>query len=266
MPYILLVRLTYLFTIALLLVACHALRSQNKQLPSCSTYARCNELGAAALKQGRVDEAIELFKQQAALAEVADIDLYVKADRTHPHAPYSVAVPAYNNLALSYYKKHDYLWARAWAHVALRWAKNNSAARFNLRKIEEALAKWRWPQTTSGEYVQYAGRGTWQTFIVNQDSTSKIDFSFDGLWWGADTDAPSGIGDLSGTTRLHHNRAEYLTHDFGECHISMEFAADKLTVVQASEGWDCGFGHNVSANGTFERVSTKPGYPSQEGR
>src|SRR5215471_11403658 len=150
MPYIWLMNVGFL-SLVLAVVTTFPSNSYGKEPLSCSSHARCNELGAAALKHGRVDEAIELFKQQAALAEVADIDLYMKAKRSRPHAPYSVAVPAYNNLALAYYKKHDYFWARAWAHVALRWDKNNSAARFNLRKIEQALAKWQWPRTTAGE-------------------------------------------------------------------------------------------------------------------
>src|SRR5215467_2690897 len=222
MPYIFSVNLAFALPVIVALTTFIPLNGQREDQAPCSSYARCNELGTATLKQGRVDEAIELFKQQAALAEVADIDLYMKADRTRPHAPYSVAVPAYNNLALAYYKKHDYFWARAWAHVALRWDKNNSAAKFNLRKIEQGLAKWQWPRTTSGEYVQYAGRSTWQSFIVKQDSTAKIDFSFDGLWWGFNVDAPSGIGDLSGTVPIHGNQAEYSTREFGEeCRITL---------------------------------------------
>ena len=183
----------------------------------------------------------------------------MKAERTRSHAPYTLAVPAYNNLALAYFKKHDYLWARAWAHVALRWDKNNNAALFNLRKIEQALGRWHWPETAAGEYIQYAGRGTWQSIVVEPASAGNIEFDFSGMWWGFNVDAPSGIGDLSAIVPIHEDQAEYSTREFTEkeCRISIKFSADKLEVKQTGEAFDCGFGHNVTADGTFERISSK---------
>jgi len=266
MPYIFSVKLSFLLPLVIALIACPPLRGQVEP-PPCSTYARCNELGTAALKNGRIDEAIELFKQQAALAEVADIHVQTKPNRARPHAPYTLAVPAYNNLALAYFKKHDYFWARAWAHVALGWDKNNRAAQFNLRKIEAALGNWRWPQTTAGKYVQYAGRGTWESFVVTPASADSIQFCFSGLWWGLG-EGPSGIGDLRATVPIHESQAEYSTHEFGEkeCRIMMRFAADKLEVSQTGDSFDCGFGHNVTAHGKFERISSSAKCPQTEGR
>jgi hypothetical protein len=37
----------------------------------------------------------------------------------------------------------------------------------------------------------------------------------------------------------------------------MKFSPDKLEVKQIGDDFDCGFGHNVTANGTFERISSE---------
>jgi tetratricopeptide repeat protein len=183
MAYILLVKLA-LPSLLLTLLTYLPLNSYGIEPSSCSSYASCNKLGTAALNNGRVDEAIAYFEQQAALAERADIDRQTKSRETLPRSPYKLALPAYNNLALAHFKKGDYFRARAWAHVALGWDKNNRAAQFNLRKIEQALGPWQCPQTPAGEYVRYAGRGTWESIVVKPASAGNIEFCFSGLWWG----------------------------------------------------------------------------------
>lgn len=266
MPYILSVKPSFFFTAILALTVCPFLNGQDEEPPSCSSYARCNELGTAALKSGRVGVAIELFKQQAALAERAAIERQTKPGDALLHSPYKLAVSAYNNLSLAYLKKHDYFWARAWAHVALRRDKNNRAAQFNLSKIEQALGKSTWPQTTGGEYVQYAGHGTWESIVVTP-SPDNIEFCFSGLWWGLG-EGPSGIGNLRATVPIHMSQAEYQGHEStGEnCRITMKFSADKIEVRQTGSDFDCGFGHNVTANGTFERISSSANCPQIKGR
>jgi hypothetical protein len=224
--------------------------------PSCGTYPKCNELGTAALRQGRTDEAITLFEQQAALAELADIERQTKSRDVLLHSPCKLALTAYNNLAVAYSDKHDYLQARAWSLVALRCDEKSQAAQFNLHSIERALVGWQWPQTPAGEYLQYAGRGTWESFVV-EPSPDKVHFCFSGLWWGLG-EGPSGLGDLTATVPLRDSQAEYTSLEFtnNKCAISMHFSPDKLEVKQTGSDFDCGFGHNVTANGTFQRIST----------
>lgn len=117
----------------------------------------------------------------------------------------------------------------------------------------------------AGEYVQYAGRGTWERIIVKPASLGNIEFCFSGLWWGLG-EGPSGLGDLSAAVPVHENLAQYSTHEFGEkeCRISLKFSTDKLEVTQTGDDFDCGFGHNVTANGTFQRVSSKAECPAEQ--
>lgn len=256
---------------ALLIVAVSCLSSTvssqaaSQEGPSCRTYANCNERGTTALRQGHVDEAIHLFEQQAGLAELADIDRQSKLPDPLLHSPYKLALTAYNNLAVAYLDKRDYLRARSWALVALRWDKEDRAARFNLRNIDRALKNWQWPKTPAGEYIQYAGRGTWQSFIVQPSPHGTIHFCFSGLWWGLG-EGPSGLGELTETVPLHGNEAEYTTSEFtnNKCSIEMRFYDDRLEVKQTGSEWDCGFGHNVTASGTFQRIGTDGKCPASE--
>ena len=225
--------------------------------PPCLTYASCNERGTAALRHGRSDAAIQFFEQQAALAELADIGRQSKSRNILLHSPCKLALTAYNNLAVAYLNKHDYFQAHSWALVAMHCDKDNRAAQFNLRNIGRALKSWQWPKSPEGEYVQYAGRGTWESFIVEPSPPGNIHICFSGLWWGLG-EGPSGLGELTGTVPFHDNEAEYTTSEFTnkKCAISMRLYDDRLEVKQTGDEWDCGFGHNVTANGTFQRIST----------
>jgi len=217
------------------------------------------------LREQRVDEAIRLFKEQAGLAELADIDRQVKSRDVSLHSPCKVALTAYNNLTAAYLHKKEYLQARAWALVALRCDKDDPAARLNLNKIKEALTGWQWPQMPTGEYVQYAGRATWEYIIVEAPSPGNIHFCFSGLWWGLG-EGPSGLGELSSTVPLRAGQAEYVSREFTNktCVISMHFYDDEVEVKQTGSEWDCGFGHNVTANGTFQRISSSAKCPLEQ--
>jgi hypothetical protein len=64
--------------------------------------------------------------------------------------------------------------------------------------------------------------------------------------------------------------ATYSDSQFGPCTIHMPFAPrhtlHTLTVTQDGTDFECGFGHNVTATGTYVRVSSaKPSFASRNG-
>lgn len=70
-------------------------------------------------------------------------------------------------------------------------------------------------------------------------------------------DGPTAnMGDASGEATIEGNVAVFVPEDFPSCKIIMTFLGEgKLEVRQ--EGDDCGFGHNVRADGTFRKISGK---------
>jgi hypothetical protein len=68
----------------------------------------------------------------------------------------------------------------------------------------------------------------------------------------------ANLGDASGEATIENDVAVFVPEGFGACKITMTFLPNgKLKVEQ--QGEECGFGHNVYANGTFRKISkSKP--------
>ncbi|PYK29375.1 MAG: hypothetical protein DME57_10540, partial [Verrucomicrobia bacterium] len=72
----------------------------------------------------------------------------------------------------------------------------------------------------------------------------------------------ANTGEGRGTARIEGDTAIFKPEGAEDgCKITLKFAAGKLVVTQ--EGI-CGFGHNVSAEGTYKKVSSaKPKFDSE---
>jgi hypothetical protein len=68
--------------------------------------------------------------------------------------------------------------------------------------------------------------------------------------------ANTGTGD--GMTTLKGNVAEFVPTDTQGCSINLKFVGNKLIATQTGSDADCGFGHNVVADGTYIRRSSRP--------
>ncbi len=218
----------------------------------CSTYQRCEELGKKKLRAGLPGAAIPYFELQAKFAELADMAEGRAELGTGKTASYTLAISAYNNLALTYLHEHDYLLARAWCKVALKQDTANKDALLNLAQAEKKLVRWRWPISPEGTYVRYTGWGRWDVFLVWADKKNKVGVMFSGAVMGLNPNyGPTAIGEFSADGLALAGRGiTFQPNPKFPCTVRMDFLQDKVTLAQVD---DCGFGNGVSATGSFEQ-------------
>ena len=81
---------------------------------------------------------------------------------------------------------------------------------------------------------------------------------------------PSGepmvnFGFLFGEAVIEGDTAIYSSEEYGTCKITIKFVKVRIINVSQDEGSECGFGHNVTADGNYKKVSTaKPKFGSRE--
>jgi hypothetical protein len=103
--------------------------------------------------------------------------------------------------------------------------------------------------------------GTWEsktaTFKILALGKQRLKVQFSGSYPYKLPDGTdmANTGDADGIAMIDGNQAMFKPEAPGEeCAIAMKFVSGKLLVEQ--EG-TCGFGHNVSAAGTYRRVSSR---------
>lgn len=206
------------------------------------------------MQKNQSDRAIEFFETEAAYAETADIDEGHANYIPGKTSSYPLGAIAQNDLAVAYMAKGDYVRARLWCQEAVHSDRSNKDALANLAKINEKLKNWQWPGTMTGEYLQYAGMGQWNSVCIRERNANQISVAFDGMWNGGAflEYGPSGIGDFEATLAVKNGIAVYAGEPDFPCRVRMNFASGHVDLEQSG---DCGFGHNVEASGRFDRVS-----------
>src|SRR3954468_2777085 len=66
----------------------------------------------------------------------------------------------------------------------------------------------------------------------------------------------ANMGDASGEATIENDVAVFVPEEAGDCKITMTFLPNGRMKVE-QQGEECGFGHNVRADGTFRKVSTR---------
>lgn len=76
----------------------------------------------------------------------------------------------------------------------------------------------------------------------------------------------ANLGQLDGEANIAGDAAVYRSTEFGTCKISIKFVRPgTIKVSQEGSDSDCGFGHNVSADGTYTRASVrKPNFKREQ--
>jgi hypothetical protein len=85
----------------------------------------------------------------------------------------------------------------------------------------------------------------------------KVCISFAGYWPNDRKRVETrNVGTFDETIPINGNTAVVKPSDGNdECAITLEFKGNRVTVTQ--NGYQCGFGFNVEADGTYTRVSSK---------
>jgi hypothetical protein len=96
----------------------------------------------------------------------------------------------------------------------------------------------------------------------------KLKVSFDLLYPFIDGNGEksANMGQLDGTAKIVGDTATLTSTEFGPCTITIKFVRPG-TIRVAQEGDDaaCGFGHNVTADGTYKKVSSaRPNFKRSE--
>ncbi|KTD79428.1 hypothetical protein [Legionella waltersii] len=91
------------------------------------------------------------------------------------------------------------------------------------------------------------------TLTVKALGGGKINVSFELIYpYKVNGELLANTGELSGVAKIEGDTAVYQSSEFGECTITITFVKPgMLTVKQDGSDADCGFGHNVTADGTY---------------
>ena len=102
--------------------------------------------------------------------------------------------------------------------------------------------------------------GTWKTkggeFKIWALGQQRLQVKFSGVYEYKTPQGPSAnSGEGSGIATIEGDTATFKPEGAEEeCQITLKFTGDKLVVTQTGI---CGFGHNVSAAGSYKKVSAK---------
>lgn len=166
------------------------------------------------------------------------------------NTPESDLATAYNNVAMTWIREGEYRKAQAW----LMLMPEDRKSVYNLGLIKDKLQPF--PATLQGEYWQYAGRGIWETMTVKPLQHNIYQVSFDGYYFGLmGIYAGPNIGGFDERVTLKDGKGvvDLKEEDIFACKIALAFTADVLSVT-TDDPQNCGFGHNVSANGEYRRI------------
>lgn len=86
----------------------------------------------------------------------------------------------------------------------------------------------------------------------------KVQFSLIYPYVDGNGDLSANLGDAAGEALIEGDTAIFTSDDNNQCKITMKFKRPGIMVViQEGADFDCGFGHNVTADGNYKKYSGK---------
>jgi tetratricopeptide (TPR) repeat protein len=239
-----------LAALALMLIACtcQAEISEAEIAADCAQISQYAQQGEAFYKAKNYAKAREAFEQQAAWQEQCDVGKQVFHD--------DLLATAYNNVALTWIRQGEYRKAQAWLAIM----PDDKKSKYNLALIQDKLNTLPKPTSPAGEYWLYAGRSTFQILTLKpltnhtyQADWQGASFGLMGLYSGPN------IGEFSEVVALQNGKGDIAIREINDdkpCILALAQSLDgeQCTIEKNDDDSECGFGHNVSADGTYLRV------------
>lgn len=193
-------------------------------------------------------KAREAFEEQAAWLEQCEWPKDKPND--------ALIATAYNNVALTWIRQGEYRKAQAWLQIM----PEDKKSVYNLSRIQDKLQALPKPTSAAGEYWQYAGRGIWEVLELKAEEKAGnyladwtgYYFGIMGLYYGPN------LGDFGAKVAINAGKGTILLREEGlyECRIALTLAPDQQSLtLNTDDPTNCGFGHNVSADGKYLRVN-----------
>ena len=128
-----------------------------------------------------------------------------------------------------------------------------------------AEAKTKPPRAASVKVPQRAKnltgtyRNRWSEFKIQALGVNRLHVQFNGSYqYKVRGELMANTGTADGMVKLDGNTATFVPPETQGCSISLQFTGQKLIVKQTGSDADCGFGHNVTADGTYIKRSSRP--------
>lgn len=102
----------------------------------------------------------------------------------------------------------------------------------------------------SGKFKDFSNKLT-----VKAKGGGKLNIDFDLAYpYEVNNETMANTGQLSGEASISGDTAIYENDEYGQCKITIVFTKPgEVNVTQEGTDADCGFGHNVYANGTYHK-------------
>jgi len=131
--------------------------------------------------------------------------------------------------------------------------RSDAAAQKSRKAVSASEATGTFRMEFTGKY-----KGTYNEIRLLPLGKGKIKMAFDLVYPFIDGagEMSANIGQAEGIGTIDADVAVYENNEYGECRIVLKFIRPGVIKVSSDDGdFACGFGHNVSAAGTYKRTS-----------
>lgn len=130
-------------------------------------------------------------------------------------------------------------------------------------QVAEAKKRISPPSPTEAQLKAKSLTGTYSNrrgeFKIQALGVNRLHVRFDGTYpYKVNNELTANTGTGDGMTTLKGNVAIFVPTETQGCSISLTFVRQKLIAKQTGSDADCGFGHNVTADGTYTKRSGRP--------